>query len=50
MEAQQGCLGVLYPVQYSIDLAPCDFHVFPKLKDHLIRHFLLDDKVISDST
>ena len=49
-EAQQGCLGVLYPVQYSIDLTPCEFHVFPRLKEHLIHHFLPDCEVICDST
>jgi len=31
---------------YSLDLAPCDYHLFPKLKEHLSgRHFCDDDEV-----
>jgi len=31
---------------YSLDLAPCDYHLFPKLKEHLAgRRFSDDDKV-----
>lgn len=48
MEAQQGCLGILYTLQYSIDLAPYDFHIFLELKEHMIHHFLSDDEVICD--
>jgi Arginine degradation protein (predicted deacylase) len=48
MEAQQGCLGILCTLQYNIDLAPYDFHVFPKLKEQMIHHFLSDDEVICD--
>jgi len=31
---------------YSTDLAPCDYHLFPKLKEHLAgRRFSDDDEV-----
>ena len=33
---------------YSPDLAPSDFHLFPKLKEHLKgKHFSCDDEVKS---
>ena len=28
---------------YSPDLAPCDYHLFPKLKEHLARRRFSDD-------
>ena len=39
-------MGHHHPPTLSPDLAPCDYHLFPKLKEHLARrHFSDDDEV-----
>ncbi|KAJ7338607.1 hypothetical protein JRQ81_012509, partial [Phrynocephalus forsythii] len=36
---------VLLQPPYSPDLVPCDFHLFPKMKEHLKgHHFHFDDE------